>query len=214
MLPGFYRVCWVVIRLALYILTRWQVRGKKNVPRGGPVLIVANHINMADPILIGASLRRKVSFMAKEELFRSAFSRFFIRNFAAFPVHRGRVDRGAFRRANQLLAKGQVLAMFPEGKRSHNSQLQSAFLGSALIASRSGALILPVGISGSEQIKGVAWILRRPRVTVNIGRPFSLPSVEGRLTKGRRAELTDSIMDSIAELLPPEYRGDCVEGGD
>jgi 1-acyl-sn-glycerol-3-phosphate acyltransferase len=212
-LPGFYRVCWVVIRLALYILTRWQVKGKKNVPKRGAVLIVANHINTADPILIGASLRRKVSFMAKEELFRSAFSRFFIRNFGAFPVHRGRVDRGAFRRANQLLAEGQVLAMFPEGKRSHNSQLQSAFFGSALIASRSGAPILPVGISGSEQIKGVAWILRRPRVTVNIGRPFSLPSVEGRLTKGKRSELTDSIMDSVAELLPPEYQGDYT-GGD
>ncbi|TRZ51742.1 MAG: 1-acyl-sn-glycerol-3-phosphate acyltransferase [Dehalococcoidia bacterium] len=212
-LPGFYYVCRLVIKMLLLLLTHWQVRGKGNVPGRGPLLIVANHINLADPVLIGASLRRKVTFMAKEELFRAPFSRFFMCNFGAFPVRRGRIDRKAFNQANQVLAEGRVLVVFPEGRRSQNNQLQTAFLGSALIALRNGALVLPVGISGSEKIKGLAWMLRRPRVMVNIGNPFYPPSGSGRLTREELAELTDSMMSHIAELLPPEYRGDYAGRG-
>jgi len=212
-LPWFYYVGRLLVRIVLLLLARWQVKGRENVPSQGPLLIVANHINLADPILIGASLSRKLAFMAKEEIFRSRFSRLFLRSSGAFPVRRGRIDRKAFNRANQVLGKGQALVIFPEGGRSHNTQLQSAFLGAALMASRSRALILPVGISGSEKIKGVGWLLRRPRIAVNIGHPFSPPPVNSRLTKEGRAELTNSIMTHIAELLPPEYRGDCVERG-
>jgi len=213
-LPGFYEASRVVIRMLLLLLTRWQVKGKENVPSQGPLLIVANHIGSADPVLICAGISRKVAFMAKEELFRSKFFGLFIRSFGAFPVHRGRIDRKAFNQANQLLAEGKALLMFPEGRRSHNLQLQTALLGSALVASRSRALILPVGISGSEKIQGVTWWLSsRPRITVNIGRPFSLPPVHSRLTREELTELTDSIMTHIAELLSPEYRGDYVGQG-
>ncbi len=211
MIPGFYYVCRLVIRMLLLLLTQWQVKGKENVSGQGPLLIVANHINLADPVLIGASLSRKVAFMAKEELFRAPFSRFFMRNFGAFPVCRGRIDRKAFNQANQVLAEGQVLVVFPEGRRSQNNQLQPAFLGSALIALRSGALVLPVGISGAEKIKGLTWMLRRPQVRVNIGHPFYPPSASGRLPKEKRAELTYSIMSHIAKLLPPEYQGNYAE---
>jgi len=145
-------------------------------------------------------------FMAKEELFRSRFSNFVIRNFGAFPVHRGQLDRRALRQAEQLFAQGWALVMFPEGRRSNNAQLQSAFSGSALIALRSGVPILPVGITGTENVKGVAWLLRRPRVTINIGYPFSLPAVNGKLTRVELAQFTNFIMEHIAELLPPEYR--------
>ena len=213
MLPWFYYVFRLVIRMLLHLLTRWQVKGKENVPRQGPLLIVANHINLVDPVLIAASLSRKPAFMAKEQLFRSPFPGFFIRSFGAFPVRRRRIDRKALHQASQALAKGQALVMFPEGRRSQNSQLQPAFLGAALIASRSGALILPVGITGSEKIKGAAWLLRRPRIMVNIGHPFSPPPGNSRLAKEGLAELTNSIMSHIAELLPPEYRGNYAKRG-
>ncbi len=213
MLPGFYNFCHFVVRNVLLVLLRCQVKGKKNVPRQGPLLIVANHIQMVDPILISVLLGRKMSFMAKEELFRSRFSNFFMRNFNAFPVRRGRIDRTAFSQATRILAKGRALAIFPEGSRSQDLKLQPAFLGSALIAWHSGALILPIGVSGTEKVRGIAWIWRRPQVVINIGRPFSLPAVQGRLTKENRAELTHSIMSRIAELLPPEYRGGYAERG-
>ncbi len=203
----FYYVGRLLMRLLLLLLTRWRVRSRDNIPGEGPLLIVANHINLADPPLLGVSLSRKVVFMAKEELFRSRFSGYFVRSFGAFPVHRGKVDREALRQAKRVLADGLALVMFPEATRSNNAQLQSAFPGSALIALRSGVPILPVGITGTEKIEGIAWILRRPVVTVNIGHPFYLPSVNSRLTKVEMAELTNFIMGRIAELLPPEYRG-------
>ena len=195
------------MKLLLLLLSRWRVRGRDNIPRQGPLLIVANHLNLADPPLLGVSLTRKVVFMAKEELFRSRFSSFCVRSFGAFPVHRGQLDREALRQAKRVLADGLALVMFPEATRSKDAKLQPAFSGSALIALHSGAPILPVGITGTERIKGVSWILHRPVITVNIGHPFYLPPVDSRLTKVEMAELTNFIMGRIAEILPPEYRG-------
>ena len=203
----FYYFGRFLIRLLMLLLTRWQVKGKENIPCQGPLLIVANHLNLADPPILGAAIRRKAVFMAKEELFQQRFSSYIVRNLGAFPVRRGGLDRKALKQAEQILAQGMALIMFPEGKRSDDSQLQPAFPGSAFIASRIGAPILPVGITGTENIGGLTWWLRRPRITVNIGHVFQLPSSNSKLTRIERARLTNSIMEHIAELLPPEYRG-------
>jgi len=205
--PWFYYVGRIIVRTLFILLTRWQIKGRENVPSQGPLLIVANHLNLTDPPLLGVSLGRKVIFMAKEELFRSRFSAYFVSSFGSFPVHRGKLDRKAMRQSEQVLADSLALVMFPEATRSKSGQLQPAFPGSALIALRSGAPILPVGITGTEKIKGMAWILRRPRITVNIGHPFYLPPIGSKLTKEELAEHTDFIMERIAGVLPPEYRG-------
>jgi 1-acyl-sn-glycerol-3-phosphate acyltransferase len=146
--------------------------------------------------------------MAKEELFHSRFLGYFVSRFGSFPVHRGQMDREALRQADQVLARGWALVMFPEGTRSPEAKLQPAFPGVALLAIRSGAPILPVGISGSENIKGAIWWLRRPRITVNIGTPFHLPPINGRVSREELIRHTDLMMRRIAELLPAEYRGD------
>ena len=193
--------------MLFHLLTRYRVMGRENIPGQGSLLVVANHLNLADPPLLGVSISRKTIFMAKEELFRSRLLSYFIGGFGAFPVRRRQTDRQALRQAKRVLAEGLALVMFPEGARSHNAQLRPAFSGSALVALRSDAPILPVGISGTEKIKGVAWLLRRPRITVNIGQPFYLSSDSGKLTKEELAGLTNSMMERIAELLPREYRG-------
>lgn len=201
----------VIVGAFFRLFARLQVKGKENVPRQGALMVVSNHLNFNDPPLLGAILGRQVVFMAKEELFRSRFLAYFLGSLGSFPVHRGRLDRKAIRQSARVLAEGRALVMFPEATRSKNAQLQSAFPGSALIASRQAVPILPVGISGTERLKGLG-LFRRPRITVNIGKPFSLPKAGSKLTKDELAEQTELIMRRIAALLPPEYRG--VYGGD
>ena len=199
-----YRICCPSVRLLLVLLSRWQIRGKENIPREGPVLIVANHMTLIDPPLLSVSLGRYAQIMAKEELFRTRASSYFMSGLGAFPVYRGRLDRRAMRVAEKTLADGGALVVFPEGQRSRNGQLQRASAGATLIALRSGVPIVPAVISGTEKISGVWSVLRRPRLTVNFARPFHLPPVN---SKSDRAKCTRYIMEHIAEVLPAEYRG-------
>ena len=194
---------WII----LVTMSDWQVKGKENIPKQGPLLIVCNHIHVVDAPIIAVSVPLKTVFMAKEELFRHWFSRFFVQNFGTFPVRRRGVDREALRQAECWLKRGVPLVMFPEGRRSNTIQMQPAFPGSALIASHLGVPILPVSIIGTEKLRERLWWLRRPRITVNIGKPFYPPPADGKLTKVELYQLTSSIMEHIAELLPPEYRG-------
>ena len=147
--------------------------------------------------------------MAKQELFQPSLMGLVVRAYGAFPVRRDRFDREALHHALELLNQGEVLGMFPEGKRSFSHQLQDIQPGTAFIAARSGAPIVPVGISGSEQVRGIGFILRRPSIVVRIGRPFNLPSNEGiGPNRSRLGQYANLITERIAELLPPSYRGD------
>ncbi len=194
-------------RVVLFLFTRWRVLGREQIPDEGPLMVVSNHLNLADPPIMGCSIKRQAMFMAKEELFLHRIQRYIVRSYGAFPVRRGGMNREALRFAEKWFDRGKVLIVFPEGRRSMEAQISGAFSGSALIAVRNRVPILPVGIYGTEKITGLTWWLRRPRITVNIGRPFNLPSVNGKVTKGQLAEFTHSIMARIAELLPGEYRG-------
>ena len=190
-----------------FLFTRLKVNGRENVPRRGAVIVVANHLSLADPPLLFFCLGRRVAFMAKEELFYSRLSAFLMRHYNAFPVNRRRLNRQALKKADEVLAGGQALVMFPEGMRSSQAALKAAYTGSALVAVRSQALLLPVGITGTEVIKGPGWIWHRPRVVINVGLPFYLPEIDGKMGKERLNEFTDLIMRHIAELLPHKYRG-------
>jgi 1-acyl-sn-glycerol-3-phosphate acyltransferase len=202
----FYYAANTAMKALLIALTRWQVEGKENVPRKGPLIVVANHMTYVDPPLLGASVPRRITFMAKQELFRPSLMGIIVRAYGAFPIRRDKLDREALRYAFGLLNKGQVLGMFPEGKRSFPYHLQEMQPGTAFIAAHSGVPIIPVGISGSEQVKGLGFIVRRPRITVRIGRSFTLPSGENNiLNRPGLNQHSGLIMKRIAELLPRAY---------
>jgi 1-acyl-sn-glycerol-3-phosphate acyltransferase len=196
-----------LIRLILLLFVRFQVNGQENIPPTGSLLVVANHLCVADPPIIGVSLRRRLKFMAKEELFRNWFFNFAVRQFGAFPVYRASSSRYALHQAGDILRSGGSLVMFPEGKRSRTGGLQIAQPGAALIAYHNKCNVLPVGISGSENIRGLKWIFTRPSVTLNIGVPYRLPEAGHSLSRQQLSEYTDNKMQRIARLLPEGYRG-------
>ncbi len=206
MILVFYSVATFLMKVALRMLSRWRVNFQGEVPRKGPLIIVANHLNMIDPPLLAASIPRRIVFMAKQELYSSPAG-VFIRLYGAFPIKRGEPDRRALRQAEAVLREGLALGMFPEGTRSRTAQMQRPKAGTSLIAVRSSAPILPVGISGSEAISGLGFIFRRPRITVNVGRPFQLARREARGAGAQLDRLSDVIMEHIADLLPESYRG-------
>ena len=206
-MPISFRVTVWIVRVLLRVLSRWQVEGRENIPLQGPLIIVVNHIHLADPILVGASIPRMITFMVKEEVFQSRLLGSAVRWYRGFPVRRGQVDRKGLRKADSALREGLALCIFPEGTRSLNAQLQQGQSGAAFVAMHSGALILPVGIVGTEKLKGWHWLWQRPKLTVSIGYPFRLPSIDGKSHKAHLLQYTDLIMGHIAARLPAEYRG-------
>ncbi len=208
---AFYWLTTRLMRLAVWTFGRYEVIGVERVPLSGPLLVVANHLHNADPPLLGASIPRRIRFMAKQELFTKRPWGFFVRLFGAFPVRRFEADLQALRRAEQLLREGWAVGMFPEGHRSHGRGLQAPFPGTALIALRSRAPVLPVAITGTEAIRSPLVLLRKPRIRVVIGEPFTLSGGE-RITGEQVRAATEAIMQRIAALLPEEYRGVYREG--
>ena len=198
----------IIIHFLIFPVASWKTTGRENVPDRGPLLIICNHLHLADPPIVAASIKLRAVFMAKEELFRHWWTRFWVQNFGSFPIRRNGVDRQAFRTAEDWLQQGVSLVMFPEGKRSSNGQLQPALPGAALIASRLGVPILPMSITGTEKLKDLWWsFMHRPRITVTIGRPFNPPSIDGKMTREHLKQLTDTMMREIARLMPPQYHG-------
>lgn len=187
-----------------------EIVGKEHVPRRGPLIVASNHLNNADPPIIAAALPRRAVFMAKKEMFEWPVLSWLFKAFGAFPVRRGEVDLAAMRRAMEELEKGMALMMFPEGTRSRDGKLHRGRPGTAILAMKTGAPILPVAIYGTEHIKW-PWLFFKPLsiryVRVTIGEPFFLPKAD-RVTTKVAEEYTDIIMRRIAALLPEEYRGE------
>lgn len=197
------------MRVALLALTRWKVDGKEAVPPRGPLIIVSNHLSHIDPPMLAASIPRTISFLAKQELFgHPAFGRM-IKMYGALPVNReqGGTNKDSLGRVLRVLDRDGVIGVFPEGTRSKGGGMQRARAGVALLAIRSNAAILPVGIAGSEKIHGMGFLFTRPQITVTIGEPFTLPAMEGPVGRGQLSSVTELIMGRIAALVPDQYRG-------
>jgi 1-acyl-sn-glycerol-3-phosphate acyltransferase len=207
-------VYWLATTTTRYILlpvyARVRVTGLENVPMSGPLIIVSNHLNDADPGIICTRIRRRIVFMAKIELFKVPLLGQFMRAFGAFPVRRNEADLSALRRSKETLDQGLALCIFPEGTREGPpEQLLEAWPGAAIVAFRNHAPILPIAITGSGRMSLPLLFLRvwkRYEVTLTVGKPFYLDKPD-RLNAATTAAGTRTIMEKIAALLPEAKRG-------
>jgi 1-acyl-sn-glycerol-3-phosphate acyltransferase len=211
-LTPFKRAFAAIVRAALSAVARVRVSGLDRFPRDGPLIVAANHASNVDGVLLAAWLQpaagRPIRFLAKEQLFATPL-RPLLDSFGTIRVRAGGSDVDAYRKARAALDRGEIVGVFPEGSRSPNGVLREAYQGVALLAARSGAPVVPVGIAGTGRFLPRGAILPRvgARLSVQVGEPFRVaidPSLE------RRAALTaatDDLMGRIGALLPPGRAG-------
>lgn len=142
----------VVWMLLLVFGAPMFARGRRNVPRRGPLLILANHCSNSDPVIVQWACPRLAHFMARTQLFDMPRIGDFMRWWKAFPVLQSSADTGALKTALQLLEEGRCVVVFPEGQLSPDGSLIELLPGVALIARKSGAPVVCCGLRGTEKV--------------------------------------------------------------
>lgn len=188
----FFRFIYFVAAPFFKLLYRIKITGKENIPKGSSV-VCANHTSMLDPIFLAIAfgISENWLFMGKAELFKIPGLNWLIRSLGAIPVNRGATDISTLRNAIDALKGGKKVMIFPEGTRvKDGDDAASVKTGAAMIASRGGATMMPVFISGNKKLFG--------KVKVVIGKPVSTDIEEKGQAKYRI--LSDAVFDEVMRL--------------
>ena len=193
-------VVWRFAQVTMWIFTTLlfdlKIYGKRNIPREGGALLLANHQGFLDPILIAVKLNRPISYMAKAELFeKGRFFKWLIEALHAFPVKRGTGDIGAIKQAIGRLEEGYLLNMYPEGTRTKTGELGPILPGVAVIVRRAGVPVIPVIIDGSFNAmpKG-AKFPQKCRIRIYYGEPLKVEGLKG-------PEIVELIGRTLKQML-------------
>jgi 1-acyl-sn-glycerol-3-phosphate acyltransferase len=180
-----------------------EVAGGGHVPRRGPAILAPTHDSMWDVPLLGVASPRTVLFMGKEAVFDNPLKRWFFTELGGFPVRRTGADSGAIRAARSIIGSGRVLGIFPEGTRTPG-HLGRFHTGAARLALATGAPLIPVAITGTEEIWPQGAVFpRRVRVRVVFGPPVEAPPGDGSRRK-QVQELTEALRGETERLLQSE----------
>jgi len=193
-----YLVSRALLRV-FFILFRFHSSGGANVPREGGVLLACNHQSFFDPILVSLGMKRPITFMARDTLFRNWLFGPMISRLNAFPVRRGKADVDAIREAVQRLEWGWALLVFPEGERTRDGRVAALHGGPVMLAHRANVPIVPVVIKGAFE----AWprhrkLFRFHRISIVYGRPIPPPPNADRETQER---VLQELQKSLEELF-------------
>ncbi len=185
-----YRLIYCLLWPVMHLLFRIRVQNPEQIPQGAMVLC-APHSNFADPVflMMALGIRRYPRFMAKKELFEKCILGRILTSMGVFPVDRGNTDIRSIRTALTILREGGIVGIFPEGTRVHEEAGGEAHRGAVMLASHSGAPLVPV------------WLPRKKpvfhRIDIIVGKPYALPRMAG---KELCQDCADELMGKIYAL--------------
>ncbi len=215
--PVVYWITRAILQPFMQVFFRLSRIGREHIPAEGPVILACNHRSFLDPFIVGVCARRPVYFVAKRELFRKPIIGWFLNCLGAFPIRRGESDEESVETAKRILARGDVVVIFPEGTRIREGSLGRAKRGVGRLALESGAPVVPVTVHGTERARR-GWIFRPVKVKVRVGRPLTFPRVENA-SKSLASEVTARIWPCV-ELqwewlggLPPLRKAAVIGAG-
>ncbi len=190
----FYRFVKGLAYVLFRVLFRIEVRGIENLPMEGGIVVASNHVSFLDPPALGAVLPRKANFMARKGLFGIPILGSLIRPFA-FPVDRQKTMPSTIKTAIGKLSEGELLVIFPEGRRSHDGRLLEPKKGVGMIVAISKARVMPVFIKGTDKALPVgAGFIRPAKVIIQFGELLDLSSM------GNHNDISSEIMKAIEAL--------------
>ena len=177
--------------------------GLEHIPKRGAVILAANHRSFLDPFVIACMARRPMYYVAKKELFARRWQAWILNALGAFPVDRGASDESMMETARQILARGDIVLIFPEGTRVRPGALGQPKRGVGRLALETGAPVVPVAVIGTEAIRR-GWRIRPHKVQIRAGRALRFPQVDNP-SKALAVAVTDRIWPCV--MLQWEWLG-------
>lgn len=197
-----------VVKFLTNILLRIDDSELEKVPREGPLISVANHINFLDvPVIISHLHPRPTTGLVKKENWEHPFFKFLFTTWDGIPIDRDIMDFTAFKLAKQALDEKKILAVSPEGTRTEDGNLIRGKPGISLLASQVDVPILPMAYWGHENFSTNFKHLKRSPMKIKVGRRFKINFEGRRKSKELMQDVADAIMLEIAKLLPEKYHG-------
>ena len=194
-----YGITRVFILTVLWPYFRVNVSGGDHLKGEGAVIVAPVHRSNLDSLILAGVTRRRLRALAKESLFQIRPFAWFMAALGAFPIRRGSADRESLRAARLLLDEGVLLLVFPEGGRQSGDEIGELYDGTAFLASRTAASVVPVGIAGTEEAMPQGARFPRPhRVSVVVGAPLSPPAQTAKrsILRAWTVDLAASLEDA------------------
>lgn len=196
--PWLYVVARLILTIAVRLYRRFEYCGQQNVPSGGPAIVVSNHHSDLDPIFLCVVMPRTLHFVGDVVQFRRRLVGPIIKRLGAIPINKGRPDRKGLEAALELLRRGEVIVLFPEGDLFRQAEVEPFGRGVAFLALRGGAPIVPVGIKGAEGIYAGGRVHRVP-VRVDIGAAVDLDGLAAG-GPGAYAAIAERVHEAVSRL--------------
>src|SRR5947209_5021556 len=198
-----YLILRAVLQPFFHMYFRMVRIGREHIPAHGPVILAANHRSFLDLFVVGTMARGPLYYVAKQELFRNRLQAWVLNALGAFPVRRGSSDEDMVATAKAILARGEVVLMFPEGTRTRPGALGKPKRGVGRLALETGAPVVPVAVIGTEAVRR-GWRIRPHKVRIRAGRALRFPTVE-QVSPTLAGAVTDRIWPCV--MLQWEWLG-------